>query len=813
MKNQKRWISQNIIRIEDGRLVKGQGRFIADLAPFPNMHHAAILRSPYAHARISKIDCEEAKNLPGVVSVLTGDDVKKMSDPFPVLARKDIDYYPIAIDKVRFVGEPVAVVVAKDRYIAEDALDLINVEYDPLPAILCPEKAMAKDAPLLHEKAGTNVAVHRLLNYGNVDEAFAQADVTVQERIVYPKVSPTPIETYGVISAFDPHTRLLNCWCNFHGPYSLHAVMTRALRLPSNKVRILVPPDVGGSFGVKISSYPYIALIALASMKAGVPVKWIEDRRESLLASSSGTDRVAYMEMAAKKDGTLTGLRMKIMDNVGGYIRAPEPGCLFRPLGNLTSAYGIKNAQMDGYAVVTNKSLTGPTRGYACQHLYFGIERCVEKIAAQLKMDPAELRARNLIPADQFPYTTPTGGIYDSGDYPKGFQLLMDLSEYGKLRAEQEKARKEGKLVGIGIAVGVDASTSNMGYIQVAVPAEKRAPDRLLSGCAQATTIHIDHGGNVNIELSTVNHGQGHETVIAQAVADELGISPYDITVVGGMDTGARAWTISSGAYSSRFAAVGVSSAVMAARKLKEKMTQIAAHLWKTNPENVSWENGEFYLKSDPQKKMPLRRLASAAHWDSLSLPAGMEPGLTYTYFFNIPTTLSADGKDRVNSSATYGFTADMAWVEIDPATYQVQIKKYFSVHDAGTILHPGIVEGQVRGSILHGVGSALYEELKYDEHGQMITASFADYLVPTAMETPEMVLDHIETPSPLTVLGAKGIGEASSETAPVAIANAVEDALKPFGINITTLPLAPSFLWTLVQEKQRGGKVANEKI
>lgn len=802
-KDKGRWIAQDIIRVEDGRLVRGQGQFIADLNPLPNIHHAAILRSPYPHARIIKIEREEAMNLAGVVTVLTGDEVKQMSDPFPVLARKDIDYYPVAVEKVRFVGEPVAVVVAKDRYVAEDALDLINVEYDPLPVVMCPEKAMAPDAPLLHEKAGTNVAVHRCLSYGDVDQAFREADVIVQERIVYPKVSPTPMETYGVISSYDPHTRLLSCWCNFHGPYSLHAVMTKALRLPSNKVRIIVPPDVGGSFGVKITSYPYIVLIGLAAIKAGVPVKWVEDRRENLLASSSGTDRVAYMELAARRDGIFTGLRMKIMDSVGGYIRAPEPGCLFRPLGNLTSAYGIKHVRMDGYAVVTNKSLTGPTRGYACQHLYFGIERCVDSMAQKLRMDPAELRLKNLIPPEQLPYTTPTGGIYDAGDYPRGFQLLLQRSEYQKLRREQERARKEGRLVGIGIGVGIDPSTSNMGYIQVALPAEKRSADRALSGCAQATTIHIDHGGNVNVELSTVSHGQGHETVIAQTVADEFGISPFDITVVGGMDTSARAWTIPSGAYSSRFASVGPASAAMAARKLKEKMIKIAAHLWETSEENVGMEKGYFYTKSTPQQKMPIRRVASAAHWNSQSLPEGMEPGLTCTYFFNILTTGAANSQDQVNSSATYGFTADMALVEIDPETFQVSIKKYFSFHDAGTILHPGIVEGQVRGSILHGVGSALYEELKYDDYGQLLTASLMDYLVPTAMEAPEIVMDHMETPSPLTVLGSKGIGEASSQTGPVAVANAVEDALSPLGVKINTLPLSPKFIWQLVNEKK----------
>jgi len=803
MEKARRWVSQDIPRLENGRLLTGSGQFVADMTPVSNMHYAAILRSPYGHALINSIDTEEARAVPGVVAILTGEDVRNMSDPFPVLSNKGKEYYSMAIDKVRFVGEPVAVVVARDRYVAEDVLDLIEVDYEPLPVVTCPEKAMEPDAPLLHEKSGTNVALHRLLSYGDVEGAFDDADVTVTERIVYPKISPTPMETNGVICSFDAHRDILTCWCGFHGPYSLHAVMAKALRLPSSKVRIIVPPDVGGSFGVKIPSYSYILPIALACRKAGVPVKWIEDRRENLMASSSGVDRVAYIEMAATKEGVFTGLRMKIMDNVGGYIRAPEPGCLLRPLGNLTSAYGIRNVSMDGYVVVTNKSLTGPTRGYACQHLYFGIEKCVERIAAKLSVDSVELRRKNLIQPDQIPYTTPTGGVYDAGDYPKAYDLLLSLSEYDSLRKEQERARQEGRFVGIGIAIGIDPSTSNMGYIQAAIPAEKRSPARQLSGCAQATTIFVDHGGHVTVELTTVSHGQGHETVIAQTVADELGLSPYDITIVGGMDTATRAWTIPSGAYSSRFASTGPASAAMAARKLVAKMTRIAAHIFAVEPEAVVMEAGQFHVKDSPEQKIGMRRIASLAHWDSTSLPEGMEPGLAVTYHFNIPQTQPIDDKDRVDSSATYGFTADMAIVEVDGETGEVKIDRYVSVHDAGTILHPGIAEGQVRGSIMHGVGSALYEELKYDEYGQFLTASFADYLVPTAMETPEMTMGHIETPSPLTVLGSKGIGEASSQTAPIAIVNAVEDALKPLGVTIDTIPLSSDYVWRLMEEKK----------
>lgn len=799
-----KWVSSDMPRKEDARLLMGKGQFVADMSPLPNIHHAAILRSPHAHARIKKIDVNKAGAMPGVVDILTGEDVVKLSEPLPVHSQIRQKYYPCAVDKVRFVGEPVAVVIARDRYVAEDALDLIEVDYEPLPCVTDPEEALDASAPILHNESGTNVAVHRLFRYGDVDDVFGKADRVVRERLVFPKYSPTPMETYSIIANYDVAAESVTTWCGFHGPYSMHAVMSKALRVPSHKLRIIVPPDVGGSFGVKITMYPYIVLIALASKKAGVPVKWIEDRLESLLASSSGVDRVAYMELGTRNDGTFVALKMKFIDNVGAYIRAPEPGCLLRPLGNITSAYNIKDVEMEGYAVVTNKSLTGPTRGYACQHLYFCIERVVDQAARVLGIDPAEIRRRNLLQPEQLPYKTPSGGVYDAGNYPAAFAKTLELADYDKLRKLQQEAKSKGRYLGIGLAIGIDPSTSNMGYIQAARSAEERKKERPLSGCAQATTIYVDHGGNVCVELSSCAHGQGHETVAAQIVSDEYGLAPEDVVVAGGMDTNTRAWTISSGAYSSRFAAVGSSSVAMAARKLKKKMVQIAAHLMKTSPDKVEMQNGEFVCSGDPNRKVTLRAVASAAYWNTKSLPKGMEPGLTATYFYDIEGTDPVDENDRVNSSGAYGFTSDLAVVEINPETYQIRLIKYISVHDAGTILHPGIAEGQVMGSIMHGIGGALYEELKYNDDGQFLAGTFMDYLVPTAMEAPEMVVDHVQTPSPLTALGAKGIGEASSQTAPVAVANAVEDALFELGVKITTLPLSSSFIWELVEDAKR---------
>src|SRR5919204_4271363 len=379
-----RWIGKSVSRVEDGRLLTGGGTFIDDHPPVANLAHAALVRSPHAHARIRGWDVRAALTMEGVVGVVTGADVAKACKPFGVGVTAPIHYYPTATDKVRFVGEPVAVVVARDRYLAEDAADAVVVDYEPLPAVVDAERALEPDAPILHEAVGTNLANHRRLVYGDPDRAFNEADVIIRERFRFPKYGSTPIETYGIVARWDPIDGVLTVWSNFMGPFIMHPLTARVLGLPENRMRFIVPADIGGSFGIKSSMYPYIALVALAARKAGVPVKWIEDRREHLLASSSGTDRVAYRELAAKKDGTVVGMRFKWLDNVGGYIRSPEPGCSFRPTGNFVGPYAFQHLEVDASVVMTNKSLTGPNRGYACGHLYFESEGMMDRLAETL---------------------------------------------------------------------------------------------------------------------------------------------------------------------------------------------------------------------------------------------------------------------------------------------------------------------------------------------------------------------------------------------------------------------------------------------
>jgi len=800
-----RWIGKPLKRVEDPRLLTGRGSYVDDL-PFQNLHHAAILRSPYAHARVRAIDAADALKAPGVVGVLTGADAQALTRPFSVGVTAPIHYYCLAVDRARFVGEPVAVVVARSRYLAEDALDLVRVDYDPLPAVVDPERALEPDAPILHEAVGTNLAVTRRLVYGDPERAFRDADVVISERFRFPKYSSTPIETYAIVASYDPASRVLTVWSNFMGPFIMHPLVARALGLPENRLRFIVPPDIGGSFGIKTSIYPYIALIGLAAMKTCVTVKWIEDRREHLLASSSGTDRITYRELAARKDGTVLGMRYRWYDNVGGYIRSPEPGCIFRPIGNWVGPYRFQHLEVEASAVMTNKSLTGPNRGYACGHLYFETERMMDLLAERLGLDAAEVRRRNFIRPHEFPYRTPTGGLYDSGDYPAAFEKALELARYEELRRAQARARADGRLFGIGLAVAVDPSVSNMGYVTVALDPQFRAKPEYLpkSGAIEAATLKLDPLGKAIVILGTAPQGQGHQTIVAQIVADELGIAPDEVTVVDEMDTFTRIWGISSGTYSSRFGSVGTSAVALAARKLKAKLIACAAHLMDVPAESLVFRDGRVTPRAGKGPSYSIKELAGRAHWHTESLPEGVEPGLQATAVFGFPEANAPDPEDRVNSSNTYGFIAEVMAVEVDPELATVKILRYVTVHDAGTIINPLIAEGQIYGGALQGLGGALYEELAYDAEGQLLTGTFMDYLVPTASEAPAIEIAHIVSPSPFTTLGAKGLGESSSMTVPAVIANAVSDALAPLGIRINELPITPSRLWELLERARK---------
>ncbi|MBI2160861.1 MAG: xanthine dehydrogenase family protein, partial [Candidatus Rokubacteria bacterium] len=740
------WIGKSVKRVEDYRLLTGRGTYIDDHPPVGNLYHAAIVRSPHAHARILGYDLAAALALDGVVGAITGADVARHSKPFSVGVTAPVHYYCAATDKARFVGEPVAVVVARDRYTAEDAADLVQVSYEPLPAVVDPERALEPDAPVLHDAVGSNLANNRRLVYGDPDRAFRDADIVIRERFRFPKYGSTPIETYGVIARWDALDGICTVWSNFMGPFIMHPLTARVLGLPDNKLRFIVPPDIGGSFGIKSLIYPYIALIALASKLTGVTVKWIEDRHEHLMASSTGTDRIAYRELAATKDGTILGMRFKWFDNVGGYIRSPEPGCSFRPTGNFVGPYRFQNLEVDASTVMTNKCLTGPNRGYACGHLYFETEGMMDRLADKLGLDPVEVRRKNLIPASSMPYRTPTGGLYDSGDYPKALDKALEVAKYAELRREQARARAAGRWFGIGLALAVDPSVSNMGYVATALDPQFRAKPEYLpkSGAVDSATVKVDPLGRVIAILGTTPQGQGHQTIVSQIVADELGLAPEDVTVVDEMDTFTRVWSISSGTYSSRFGSVGTSAVALAARKLKAKLIEYAAHLMELPAGSLEFRDGAVRPRAGKGPSYSVKDLAGRAHWNTDSLPEGMEPGLQATAVFGFTVAKAVDAEDRVNSSNTYGFIAEVMAVEVDPDTAAITILRYVTVHDAGTIINPMIAEGQIYGGALHGLGGALYEELAYDEDGQLLTGTFMDYLVPTASEAPTIEIAHV---------------------------------------------------------------------
>jgi len=755
------WVGRPLERLEDAALLRGEGRFIDDLAPVAGARHAAILRSPLAHARIVRLDPAAALAAPGVVGVLTGADVAALSRPFPAGIESPIPHYAAAHETVRYAGEPVAVVVARDRYVAEDALELIEVEYEPLEPVLDPLAAAETEA----------CVSDRSFHYGDVEEALARADVVVKETFRFHRWSCTPVECYGVVADWDHAAGSLTAWANFQGPFTLHSVAAAALGLSGSKLRLITPPDSGGSFGIKSAVFAYVVLMGLASRKLGVPVRWTEDRLEHLTGSSASTGRVTELEAGFTTDGELIALRYDAIEDVGAYVRAPEPATLYRMHGSLSGAYRVQNVAARNRIVLTNTVPSGLNRGFGGPQLYLALERTLDLAARRLELDPAELRRRNLVRAHEFPYTTPSGAIYDSGDYEACLDDALELARYDERRAEAEAAREQGRLVGVGLACVVEPSISNMGYITLAEPAATRGLPK--SGNAEGCTISISPLGGITVRLSTTPQGQGHKTVAAQVVADRLGVEPEAVDVLTDLDTSTSPWTVASGNYSSRFSGVGVGAVALAAEKLAEKIAAITEHLG--------------------DDELSLRRVAGTAHWNPESLPPGMEPGLQATAYFAAPNLEPPTGEDRVASSAAHGFIVDVAVVEVDRDTGTVEVLDYVTVHDAGRLLNPLLADGQVRGGLAHGVGAALFERVAHDEDGNLLTASFMDYLCPTAPDLPPVTIGHRSTPSPFTPLGAKGLGEGNTMSAPAAIANAVADAI---GRDDLELPLTPPRVW-----------------
>jgi len=785
------WLGKSVERIEDAVLLTGRGRYIDDLGVRPDTLHAAILRSPHAHAVIHAIHAEAARRAPGVAAVLTGAEVQALSASLVAGVRAPIECWPIAVDRVRYVGEPVAVAVAKDRYVAEDALDLIEVDYEPLPPVMDPLAALDAGAPRLHEGLDGNVASDRSFRYGDPEQAFGRAARRVTVTVHYPRNSCTPIETYGVVAEYDPGADAYDILANFQGPFSLHPVMARALKVPGNRLRLRTPPDSGGSFGVKQGVFPYVVLIGVAARAVGRPVKWIEDRLEHLGASVSASNRVTHLEAAVEKDGHVLALAWDQIEDVGAHIRAPEPATLYRMHGNLTGAYDIRHVAVRNRVVLTNKTPSGLNRGFGGPQTYYALERLLQRIAAELNLDPIDVIRRNLVPANSFPYRTATGALLDSGNYPQALETALRDGGFAELRQRREKARSEGRIYGIGCVAVVEPSVSNMGYITTVLTAEERRRAGPKSGAQATATIALDPLGAVSVHIASTPQGQGHRTVAAQIVADVFGLEPDEVRVITDLDTTRDAWSIASGNYSSRFAPAVGGAVHVAATRLADKLKRIAAAQLNVPPDQVELSGGHLRARDNPENALPFARVAATGHWSPGTL-ADADHALRETAFWTPPELAAPTEDDEVNSSLCYGFIYDFCGVEIDRITGAVRIDKYVTMHDCGRVLHPGMVAGQITGGFAQAVGAALYEEYAYAPDGSFLAGTFADYLLPTTMEIPAPVILHMESPSPFTPLGAKGVGEGNCMSTPVCLANAVADAL---GVAEIDLPLTPAKL------------------
>lgn len=791
----KRWVGAAVGRKEDEALLTGQARFIDDVYPIPGICFAAVLRSPHAHARIRWVDVARARELPGVRDIITGKDVQGLIGPISSVVKAPLAYYPIAIDKARYVGEPIAVVVADTRYVAEDACDLIHVEYEVLRAVTTLRSATMRDAPVIHEAVGSNVISRRSFSYGNPDAAFAAADRVFEFSYSFPRYASTPIETFGVIAQFERAPDRYTVWSNFQGPFVVQPLMANALRVAGHRLRLITPPNSGGSFGIKQAVLSYIVLLAAVSRKAGVPVKWIEDRAEHLTAASASSDRLGTVAAAFTKHGELTGLRFKNTANMGAYVRPPEPASIYRMHAASNGCYKVKNISIDNELVITNSTPVGLNRGYGGPQFYFALERIMEIAARGLEMDPVELRRRNFIPAGTFPYKAPAGAVFDAGDYERALSELLRIVDYEELKRRRAAARRAGRLFGIGLAAGVEPSGSNMAYVSLEQTAEERRRTDRKSGANASAVVAVDPSGQVTVRLCSCPNGQGHATVAAQIVADALGLHPDDIHVVTEMDTLTSAWSIASGNYSNRFAAIVVAAVAKCAEQAAQKIRLVAAAALDASADEIELHEGYARVRGQSNRGLPFRRAASRAHWDPAGLPDNTSPGIHESAVISPAVLGSPDDEDRIASAVTFGFVIDLAAVEIDAKTGAIRIDKYASVHDVGTQLNPKIVEGQVHGGFAHGLGAALFEELAYDDEGNFLSGTFADYLCPTAVEVPRIQIGHVETPSPANALGAKGMGDGSSMLTPAAITNAVADAL---GRDDISLPLTLQRVWAL---------------
>jgi len=782
------WVGRAYPLKEAARLVAGRGRFLDDLAP-ARLLHVAMLRSPHAHARIVALDVTAAAALPGVAAILTGAQAAALSKPIRPLIPTAVPVgdWCLAADRARFVGEPIVAVAAVDRATAEDAVEAIRVTWEVLPAAVDAEAGARGEGPLLYPELGSNVVWHDTLTYGDVDAAFAAADGVLRERFEMQRYASTPLETFGCIAAYDAGTDAYTFWSNDQRPGLTMSILAESLGVPQSRLR-LTCPDIGGGFGNKRRP-AWLLVCALLAKRTGRSVKFVEDRRESLTALMHAAGGVMEVALAYRADGTLLGLSVRDVTDEGKNLVSPTQHNLIK-LGNIANGYRIPAIRYEAWSVLTNKCPTGANRGIGKPFMCFAIERSMALLARRLGLDPAELRLRNYVGVDEMPYRTPTGAEYDSGDYHATLRAALARFRYAERRREQVEGRGRGRLLGIGVATSVEPAGTNLASYEIITGR------RAASGSAEAAMVRIEPDGRVRAAIGDPPSGQGYETVVAQIVADELGVAPDEVDVARGFDSATTPWLYLSGNYSNKFSVTDTGAVVGAARRVRDKLVRLAAHRLEADPVDLELRDGAVRVRGVPGRALTLGELARTAYADVLGLPPGEEPGLEARHAHQNPLARPMDAARRVPSQLVFANAAHCCLVEVDPGTGGVRILAYVVVHDCGRELNPLIVEGMVHGSTAHGIGAALLEEFRYDEHGQLLTSTFMDYLKPTALDVPDIDVGRLEHPSPVTPLGAKGVGEGGAIPGPAAVANAVEDALAPYGVTVRALPLTPETVW-----------------
>lgn len=780
-----RIFGSGIKRREDPRLITGQAKYTDDLV-LPGMAHLAVVRSPHGHARIKKIDVARARQVPGVVAVFTGADMKAAGFGdipcawvVPGSDTKTPAYPPIASDVVRYVGNAVAIVVAEDRYAARDGADAVEVDYEPLPAVADAWKAAQPGAAQVHADVPGNVCFHWKVSGGDVEAAFKGAEVVVKERILNQRLIPNAMEPRAALAQYNSGMGELTLYVTSQNPHIVRFLLSLDTGIPEHKIRV-VAPEVGGGFGSKIPHYPEDAMVIFASKMLGRPVKWTETRNENYMASIHGRDHVQDVELAARKDGTILGLRAKVWANLGAYLSTASTGIPTILHGlMLSGVYEIKNIHEDVYGMFTNTTPVDAYRGAGRPEAIFLVERLVDLLAAELKIDPAEVRRKNLIPPFEDGHPVATGIIYDTGNYAGALDKTLKMADYPALRKQQAELRKKGRYKGIGLCTY--AEICGLGPSQVA------GAVGFGGGLWESAIVRFHPSGKVHVMVGVSPHGQGEETTFAQILADQLGVSVDDVTVIHG-DTSQT--PMGWGTYGSRTTAVGSGAVMGAVTKIKEKAKLVAAHLLEAAAEDIEYADGKFFVKGTPSKAKTIQEIALMANvaWN---MPKGLEPGLEASAFFDPPNFV-------------YPFGAHLAVVEVDAETGEIRLERYVAVDDCGRVINPMIVEGQIHGGIVQGIGQALWEGAAYDDRAQLLTGSMMDYALPKAAAIPNLELGMTETPTTVNPLGVKGIGETGTIASTPAVYSAVMDALAPLGVKKVDMPLTPERVWRAIREAKR---------